>query len=66
MPRLSWPDVLVGRGVEQDNVSAYLWLTLSVSHPRIGGVRKALDNLITRMTPEQIAEAEARVRDWRE
>lgn len=57
---------LSGRGVEQDNVSAYMWLTLGASYPGIGGVRKALDNLITRMTPEQIAEAEARVRDWRE
>lgn len=52
-----------GRGVEQDNVSAYMWLTLSASHPGIGGVRNVLDNLVTRMTPEQIAEAEARVRD---
>ena len=57
---------LSGSGVEQDYVSAYMWLTLGVSHPGVGGVRKALDNLITRMTPEQIAEGEARVRDWRE
>lgn len=54
-----------GRGVEQDAVSAYMWLTLSASHPRIEGVRNVLDNLVARMTPEQIAEAEARVRDWR-
>ena len=55
-----------GLGVEKDAVSAYMWLTLSTSYPWIEGTRQVRDNLAESMTPEQIAEAEARVRDWRE
>ena len=55
---------LNGTGVEQDDVSAYMWLTLSAS----GGIQGAgaLRGRLAerRMTPEQIAEAEARARDW--
>lgn len=53
-----------GQGVERDNVSAYMWMTLGASGRGIGGVREALDMLAKFMTPEQIAEAEARARDW--
>ena len=53
---------LNGTGVEQDDVSAYVWLTLSAS----GGIQGAgalRDRLAERrMTPERIAEAEARAR----
>ena len=55
---------MAGRGVEQDHVSAYMWLTLGASGRGIGGGREMLDDLARRMTPEQIAEAEARARDW--
>ena len=52
-----------GRGVERDFVSAYMWMSLAASDPAVsdGGAR---ETLITFMTPEQLAEAEARVRDW--
>jgi len=54
-----------GSGVEQDDVSAYMWLTLGASGRGIAGAREMRDDVvIPRMTPEQIAEAEARVREW--
>ena len=54
---------MAGQGVEQDLVSAYMWMSMGASGPGVssGG---ALDVLIRLMTPEQIAEAEARARDW--
>ena len=55
---------MAGRGVERDNVSAYMWLSLGAGGAGIsdGGMRETVARF---MTPEQIAEAEARVRDWR-
>ena len=53
---------MAGRGVEQNYVAAYMWLSLGASGPGISG--GALDLLKQVMTPEQIAEAEARARDW--
>ena len=55
---------MAGRGVERDFVSAYMWLSLGAGGPGIsdGGMRETVAGF---MTPEQIAEAEARVRDWR-
>ena len=55
---------MFGRGVEQDWVTAYMWLTLGEAGGEAGGARAMLDDLAGRMTPEQIAEAEARARDW--
>ena len=55
---------MAGNGVEQDFVSADMWLTLGASGPGIGGTRETLDILAKFMPPEQIAEAEARARDW--
>ena len=53
---------MAGRGVEQDYVAAHMWLSLGASGPGIsGGVPDILKQL---MTPAQIAEAEARARDW--
>ena len=55
---------LFGQGVERDFVSAYMWTTLGASAP---GVSTGTLDVLTRfMTPEQIAEAEARARDWGE
>ena len=53
-----------GEGVEQDFVTAYMWLMLSASGPGIGGARETMEGLTRFMTAEQIAEAEARVRNW--
>ena len=53
---------MAGQGVEQDYISAYMWLSLGASGPGVSG--GALDVLAGFMTPEHIAEAEARARDW--
>ena len=54
-----------GNGVPQDFVAAYVWMAIAASDPGTAGVSRILDNLATRfMTPEQLAEAEVRVRDW--
>ena len=52
-----------GRGVERDFVAAYMWMSLGAAGPGMsdGGARETLARF---MTPEQLAEAEARVRDW--
>ena len=55
---------LNGAGVEQDDVSAYVWLTLAASGIGIQGASELRDRLARRMTPEQIAEAQARARAW--
>ena len=58
---------VAGQGVERDYVSAYMWLTLGASAPGIGGAREMLDTFLAKqMTPEEIAEAEARARDRRQ
>ena len=54
---------MAGQGVEQDLVSAYMWMSLGASGPGIGGGGR--DVLRQVMTAEQIAEAEARAREWR-
>ena len=54
---------LFGHGVERDFVEAYMWTSLGASGPGVSA--GALDVLTRFMTPEQIAEAEARARDWR-
>ena len=55
---------LDGDGVVQDDVSAYVWLTLADASGQTVGPGRARDRLARRMTPEQLAEAEARLRDW--
>ena len=54
---------MAGQGVEQDLVSAYMWMSLGASAPGVSS--GGLEVLPQFMTPEQIAEAEARARDWR-
>ena len=56
---------MVGRGVERDLVSAYMWQALGASGHDADDIRVLLTGLAAAMTPEQIAEAEARVRDWK-
>ena len=53
-----------GAGVAQDHVSAYMWLTLAGTDSSVSGAREIRDHLATRMTPEEIAEAQRRARDW--
>ena len=50
-----------GEGVQQDYVSAHMWLNLAAA---TGGenARKARDGVAANMTREQIAEAQARAR----
>ncbi len=52
-----------GRGVPQDYISAHMWLNLAAA---TGGenARKAREVVAARMTREQIAEAQARAREW--
>src|SRR5262245_43211947 len=53
-----------GLGVPQDKVTAYMWFNLSAAQGKPGAA--AFRDLIARyMTPEQIAEAQKRTRDWK-
>ncbi len=60
-----------GEGVQQDNVSAHAWFNISASRfAGTDGVNRNLaisnrDAVASRMTPEQIAEAQKRARDWK-
>lgn len=54
-----------GHGVEQDFVSAYAWLAIAVSSGNMAGGQMTLEHIAERrLTTEQLAEAEARVRAW--
>ena len=52
-----------GRGTPKDNVKAYFWLELASR--TIGEARNDRDVLGSTMTPEQIAEAQRLVREWK-
>jgi hypothetical protein len=60
-----------GEGVEQGNVSAHMWFNLAAARFPASDVRnrnaavKNRDVVAGKMTPEQIAEAEALAREWR-
>ncbi|WP_447975093.1 hypothetical protein [Nitrospira sp. Kam-Ns4a] len=54
---------LKGEGVASDALAAYTWFALAVRH----GDRDALHSMEAarnRLTPAQLAEAEARIREW--
>ena len=53
----------LGQGVSQDYVQAYAWMHLSAGqgHKNASRVR---ERIATKLTPEQIAEAENLARDW--
>jgi len=53
-----------GRGVPQDFVEAHLWYNLAASGGN-GRAMQAREQLASRMTPTQVAEAQRRARDWR-
>jgi TonB family protein len=59
-----------GRGVTQDYIQAYMWLTVSVegyTNKRSLDLQKAADlrdSLAKKMTPQQIEEAERLAKEW--
>jgi len=56
---------VLGEGVPQDDVLAYMWFNLSAAQ----GDEYAQDNkeiIVPRMTREQIAEAQRMSREWME
>ena len=53
-----------GQGVQQDYVTAYMWLDLSAAQGEQGAV-KARDMIARRITPAQIAEAQKLAREWK-
>ena len=52
-----------GRSVPQDNVSAHMWLNVAAATGD-EEARTARERVAARMTREQIAEAQARAREW--
>ena len=52
-----------GRGVPQDDVSAHMWFNLATATGD-EDARKGRENVAARMTRKQIAEAQARAREW--
>ena len=52
-----------GAGAPQDDVSAYMWLTVAAASSETPGPGRLRDLLAKRMTPDQVAEAEARARN---
>ncbi len=53
-----------GQGVPQDYILAHMWLTLAAAQGNEGG-KKGRDLAATRMTREQIAEAQRLAREWK-
>ena len=53
-----------GEGVGQDDVSAHMWFNLAVANGFKEAVRNR-DMVARHMTPEQIAEAQKLVREWK-
>ena len=56
-----------GKGVPQDDVEAHMWLNLATAHASAeerDEYVKERDDVAARMTPEQIAEAQRRAREW--
>jgi len=55
----------VGNGIEKDNVLSYKYLNLALAQGNDEIVEDALEKLKPKMTPEQIAQAEKLVREWK-
>jgi TPR repeat protein len=54
----------LGRSVERDRVAAYLWYSLAAGQDHHNAAEERAV-LVEQMSPEEIAKAEQRVRDWR-
>ena len=52
-----------GLGVSQDDVTAYMWFNLAAATGD-EDARTAREDVATSMTREQVAEAQARAREW--
>jgi TPR repeat protein len=55
----------LGNGVPQDYVLAYMWFTLVASHGTRAYATRGIDRLAQQMSPEEIAEAQKRAREWK-
>ena len=53
-----------GRGVPQDCVQAYKWLSLAADQDNVDAVTDR-DLVAAKMTPAQIAQAQKLARDWK-
>ena len=56
---------VTGLGVQQDNIHAYMWLSLAAAR----GDQDAISNrnrVARQMTPAQIAEAQKLAREWKQ
>jgi TPR repeat protein len=53
-----------GQGVRQDYMLAYIWLNLATVHG-FEDAKSSRDLLSSKMTPEQIAEAQRLAREWK-
>jgi TPR repeat protein len=57
-----------GRGVPQDYVESHMWYHLAASRASSDHQKRfadARDQVARKMTPEQIAEAQRRAREWK-
>jgi TPR repeat protein len=54
-----------GRGVPQDYVQAHMWFYLAAAQGTFEGAVAARDNIVSKMTPAQIAEAQKLAREWK-
>ena len=55
----------LGNGVAKDYVQAYLWYGLVVAaHPRDANALQGLQTVSKKLTPAQISEAQALVKNW--
>lgn len=58
----------LGRGVLQDYILAHMWLNLASAQDKRaspGEAAKSRDEVATKMTPDQIAEAQRLAREWK-
>jgi TPR repeat protein len=63
----------IGQGVPKDNVEAHMWWNLAAAQERLSaivipGVRSVAglrDELASKMTPAEVAEAQKRAREWK-
>jgi TPR repeat protein len=54
-----------GEGVPQDYVQAHMWFNLAASHENMSGAVELRDEIASKMTPAQIAEAQKLAREWK-
>ena len=59
---------MTGSGVKRDYVQAYMWSELASASPQVAQANIAAQNraaLVKLMTPAQVADAQALVREWK-